>query len=97
MSRKNRTIRFDDEEWARLAQLAKDAGMVRSHFIRTRALQPLRAPRVRSELDQEAIRQLSRLGNNLNQLTRLMHSDRPEYEDLQRVFGRIDEALERFL
>jgi hypothetical protein len=97
MSRKNRCIRFDDEEWERLAQLAKDAGMTRSHFIRTRALRPLRAPRVQSDLDQEIVRQLARIGNNLNQLTRAVHNDRPEYQDLKRVFGQLEKALESFL
>lgn len=97
MSRKNRCIRFDDQEWDQVAELAQDAGLTRSHFVRTRALQPLRSPRLRSDLDQEAIRQLARVGNNLNQLTRLMHNDRPEYQDLKRVFGQLEKALESFL
>ena len=96
MTRKNRCIRFDDDEWNQVTQLAKEAGMTRSHFIRTRALKSLRAPRLRSELDYQAIHQLSRLGNNLNQLTRLMHTGRPEYEDLRQVLRQLKETMKSF-
>lgn len=60
-----RPIRFTPEEWDTIQKAAALAGMSAARYLRSRAL-GTRAPRKADE----AIRQLTAVGNNLNQLAR---------------------------
>ena len=67
------TIRFKAADYCALRDRAHGAGNTISDVIRAAVL-GLPPPRRRRQLaDKELLNQLSRLGNNLNQQTRLLH------------------------
>ena len=62
-----RKIRFTEEEWATIVGRAADCGTPPARYVRETALGAV--PRVRRpQANAELIRQLARIGNNLNQL-----------------------------
>ena len=67
------TVRFRPDDYRRLERKAKNSGTTVSGLIRDAALDLPPAPRRRRLADQDLINQLSRVGNNLNQQTRLLH------------------------
>ena len=67
-----RSVRFTPEEWAQVEAWAADASVSPSRYVREATLRrrPQTKPRgVRAE----AVRELNRVGVNLNQLVRLAH------------------------
>lgn len=66
-------VRLKPDDYKRLQSRAADHGLTVSDLIRAAALDVPAAPARRRIADQDLINQLSRIGNNLNQLTRLMH------------------------
>lgn len=64
-------LRVSEEERARWLAKAKDAGVTLSALIR-QGLEgaPVRRPRRRVETDPALLRELARIGNNLNQIAR---------------------------
>jgi len=83
-----RSVRFSPEEWARVEAWAEDARVSPSRYVREATLRrrPAEKPRgVRAE----AVRELNRVGGNLNQLVRLAHQARQD----QRAGKRTDPAL----
>lgn len=67
-----RSVRFTPEEWAQVEAWAAEASVSPSRYVREATLQrrPQAKPRgVRAE----AVRELNRVGVNLNQLVRLVH------------------------
>ncbi len=64
-------LRVSDEERSRWLLKAKDAGVTLSALIR-QGLEgaPVRRPRRRVETDPALLRELARIGNNLNQIAR---------------------------
>ena len=102
--RDTHTIRFSDSEWRTVLDLADAAGLKPTVLVRRSALgQRLRRrPTTRHLAVVEAAadalaehdRQLARIGNNLNQLTRLAHVGRVRHgEDFLRVLGRVEREL----
>ncbi len=73
-------VRFKPDDYQQLEQIAKGLGTTVSDLIRHAALGVPPPPRRRQLADQDLINQLSRLGNNLNQQTRLLHQ--LHYRDL---------------
>ena len=72
-----RSVRFSPEEWARVEAWAADAQVSPSRYVREATLRrrPSEKPRgVRAE----AVRELNRVGGNLNQLVRLAHQARQD-------------------
>ena len=66
-------VRFDAGDHRRLEQKAQSLGLTVSQLIRQAALDLPAPPRRRSLVDSALIQELSRIGNNLNQQTRLLH------------------------
>lgn len=67
-----RSVRFTPEEWAQVEAWAAEASVSPSRYVREATLKrrPQAKPRgVRAE----AVRELNRVGVNLNQLVRLVH------------------------
>ena len=73
--RTNRTVRFSDEEWASVQDRAARSGETPANYIRRVALsRPLRA--AVPVVNNDAIGELGRVGNNLNQIARALNSGR---------------------
>ena len=66
--RRNRCLRATDEEWAQIGELARAAGKTRTQFLLAAGLGVRLRPSP-DQLTRDAIYQLARIGNNLNQLT----------------------------
>jgi predicted HicB family RNase H-like nuclease len=62
-------LRLSPTEKAELEERAERAGLSMSEYIRRRAL----GKRVKSAVDEEAVRQMQRVGVNLNQIARRAH------------------------
>ena len=72
-----RSVRFSPDEWGRVEGWARDAQVSPSRYVReaTMRRRPVEKPRgVRAE----AVRELSAVGRNLNQLVRLAHRARAD-------------------
>ncbi len=74
------TVRFKAADYCALKDRALESGAPISELIRNAALKLQPIPARRALADQDLINQLSRLGNNLNQQTRLLHQ--LHYRDL---------------
>ena len=76
--------RLDEEEFCHFDQLAKEAGIPKEVYIRNLLNGLLLKPAPKEELI-EVIRQLRRIGNNINQLSaaanRNGHMDTPLYKE----------------
>lgn len=88
-----RKIRFTPEEWATIVARAADCGTPPARYVREAALGEtprVRRPRANAEL----LRLLTRIGNNLNQLTHLAHrhDDLPNATTLQSVLHTVLEV-----
>ena len=62
-------VRFSDEELAALRERARECGRPIARYVRETALGSVPKPR-RHAAEQELVRHLARIGNNLNQLAR---------------------------
>lgn len=67
--RKVRKIRFSDEEWERLEELAEQANTNRSAFARSAIF----GYKLFSKVDVETVTELRRIGVNLNQIAKRMN------------------------
>jgi len=86
---------FTAGEFAQLREAAEASGLTHAAFVRASALgdKPKAKP---TRVAAETIRQLTSLGNNLNQLTRLAHSGRSPASDLLEVaLGEVLSAVRR--
>lgn len=86
---------FTQEEFVQLQAAAEASGMTHAAFVRAAALgaKPRAKP---ARGTAEAIRQLTALGNNLNQLTKLAHAGRAPASDLlERALGEVLSAVRR--
>ncbi len=67
-----RSVRFTPEEWAQVEAWAAEASVSPSRYVREATLK--RRPAVKPRgVRAEAVRELNRVGVNLNQLVRLVH------------------------
>ena len=73
-------VRFEPDDYRRLERVAARLGQPVSQVIRDAATGVRAKPRRRALADEDLINQLSRIGNTLNQQTRLLHQLR--YRDL---------------
>jgi len=92
MSTRNRMlrVRFSDDEWEKLKELAASAGMSRSELVRDH----LGRIRVRNRQDErKRIAMLNRINANLNMIARWVNTHRSAAEGVQVVARLI--AIER--
>jgi Bacterial mobilisation protein (MobC) len=68
------SIRFTREDISKLADLANEAGLSRADVLR-HLIRSTQLPTPRSAIDQKTLVQLSAIGNNLNQIARVLNSD----------------------
>jgi hypothetical protein len=88
-------VRFTPDEFALIAQRARDCGRAPARFIREAALGAVPRER-RSAASAELLRQLGRIGNNLNQLAARAHSGAPlPGSALETALGELLEAVRR--
>ncbi len=87
-------VRFKPDDYRRLERKAERLGVSVSRVIRDTALGVVIAPPRHRLADQDLINQLSRLGNNLNQQTRLLHqlTHRGLTPDLARVLAAVEDV-----
>lgn len=85
--------RLTPAEGDRLSAQAGDAGLTVSSYLRSIFLGVV--PRVRRPLARQAIAALNRIGNNLNQLTRLSHQGVPFSEELLSTQRALYQAVRR--
>ncbi len=83
-------VRFTPDEFAIVAERARTCGRAPARFIREVALGAVPRER-RSAVNADVVRQLARIGNNLNQLAARSHSGAPL------PAGALDEALSELL
>jgi Mobilization protein NikA len=89
-----RPTRFTPEEWALLVRRARECGLAPSTYMREVSLGAV--PRARpGVVSREAVYQLSRIGNNLNQLARAANALRRVElsRRLEQVLGELRAAL----
>ena len=70
-----RSVRFSPDEWGRVEGWAADAGVSPSRYVREATMRRRPAERPRG-VRAEAVVELNRVGQNLNQLVRLAHQAR---------------------
>lgn len=83
-------VRFTPDEFAIVAERARTCGRAPARFIREAALGAIPRER-RSAANAELVRQLARIGNNLNQLAARAHIGAPVLE------GALETALAELL
>ena len=93
------TIRFSQEVYARLRRVARASQRTVSDVVR-HAVEglPLR-PRRWNQGHDDLARQLARIGNNLNQQTRILHllkhrGDLPDLEAILSMLGQVEDTLQ---
>ena len=86
-------MRFHPREWERVERLAATVSLPPARYVREAAV----GYRLASRVDANAVSQLARLANNLNQLTRFAHTTGQIDRRLGRVLERLDDALGRLL
>lgn len=85
-------IRVDSNELTKIDSLARARKMRRATFIRAAALD--RIPPYIPSINREALTELGRIGNNLNQLAGHANAgDRAALDDLQHQLGALRLAL----
>lgn len=99
---KQALVRFTDEEFAFLAARADRAGLTHAAYIRATVLgTPGPRAQRRAPADQEALRaalgQLGRVGNNLNQIARVLNAgedhDPAELRDALAAYLEVRDAI----
>jgi predicted DNA-binding protein len=94
------TIRFDDEEFASLSILSREAGKTESAYIRD-CIKLRRLKYTVSVFDElkNIQNELGRIGNNLNQLTRYAHSTKQcqDISDTLKNINQLQRRIERKL
>jgi hypothetical protein len=87
-------VRFTHEESELLRDQARAAGITRSELIRRRALGQRVQPLARRS-DASMINELNRIGVNVNQLTRAVHTDRDFVRYWQMIGAKLEAVLEK--
>ncbi|MEQ9145526.1 MAG: plasmid mobilization relaxosome protein MobC [Parvibaculaceae bacterium] len=86
---------FTADEFARLREAAEASGLTHAAFVRASALGEKPQPKP-TRMAAESIRQLTAIGNNLNQLTKLAHSGLvPPLETLETALHEVLSAVRR--
>ncbi|WOF74453.1 plasmid mobilization relaxosome protein MobC [Parvibaculaceae bacterium PLY_AMNH_Bact1] len=86
---------FTAGEFAQLQEAAEASGLTHAAFVRASALgnKPQAKP---TRVAAETIRQLTALGNNLNQLTKIAHAGKfPVAQVLETALGEVLSAVRR--
>jgi hypothetical protein len=86
-------VRVTPEERAELAGRAVAAGLSTPELLRRSALSRRVDPQARATA--EALRELSRVGQNLNQLTRLSHMGEYNQNDVSQTLAEVRAAAAR--
>lgn len=89
-------IRFAPQERAFIVQQAKKTCLTLSEYIRASALGPGYAATIdpmKRQLLQDAIRELNRQGNNLNQIARHLNAGDMEPDQGERELSRLEQSL----
>ena len=90
-----RSVRFHEKEWERVERLAEVLRLPPDRFVREASVGYTLNTRIKSN----AVTQLCRIGNNLNQLTKLAHTLR-EVDPTGRLgpqLARVNEMLDELL
>ncbi len=89
-------VRLTPTERLAIEGRAKSAGMVVSEWFRKTARTAVIIPRLSKE-DASHLRTLSGMANNLNQLTKLAHTDGlvSILTDMRRLLGEVERLMER--
>ena len=98
--RRPRGLRFSDREWTEVKALAEKAGLSTSAYVRRATLRPLAAPKVKSPEVDVLVRQMIRIGNNLNQLVKDWNTGRDPrldwhvvHDELRLTLQQLDNVL----
>lgn len=91
-----RSARFTADEWDRITSAARSAGKTPSAFIRSAALGAKITAR-RGVANDAAVRELARIGNNINQIARVLNQGRAEDVEaiLVEVLDELNAAVRR--
>ena len=76
-------VRFTLSEQVQLEESAKTHGLSLVQYIRVRALKKQLPKFKMSVADQELVIELSRIGNNINQITKKINQGNPNIDDLE--------------
>ena len=87
-------VRFRTQDHLKLKARAKERGLLVSELVRDAALGVPPAPPRRTLVAEDLINQLSRVGNNLNQQSRVLHrmDKRGDLPHAKAVLARLDEV-----
>lgn len=88
-------VRVDDEELAEVTDRARSAGMSKPSYLRRAALSKRIDHATKSTA--ECLRELSRIGQNLNQLTRLSHLGKYNREDVLMTLSEVRQVAARLV
>jgi hypothetical protein len=103
-TRKQKKIYFSDAEWAEVGAAAEARGMAPSEFLRETMLEGIRTGRVktvtrviRPAVNEATIRELNRIGVNLNQIARVADEAKelPSYFALSHALDQLLLAIRR--
>lgn len=91
-----RKIRYHDCEWDQIVARARDCRMPPSRYVREVSLGSIPRAR-RNRITDELILQLGRIGNNLNQLTRIAQSagEMPVHDLLKSILSDVLAVIRR--
>lgn len=97
--KRERQIKFrcNATELLTIKSKSNQAGMTPARYSRESALGNQITIRRMSKDEKEALMQLSRIGNNLNQLTRYFHEGQMMYTKLAKLINEIEKKLEEIL
>lgn len=89
-------VRLRSDEARALRDRAQECGMTIARYVRETALGAVPRARPR-QVEMEAVRELARIGNNLNQLVHLAHlcGELPQEEELREVLEAVLAAARR--
>ena len=87
-----KSVRFSPEEWETVRGRADEVALSPARYLREAALGKRLAPRANAQ----AVHQLARVGNNLNQLARAANTNRRVKlsHRLGQVLSQVEEAIE---
>ena len=90
-------FRCNATELLTIKSKSNQAGMNPAKYCRESALENQIIIRRMSKDEKNALMQLSRIGNNLNQLTRYFHEGERMYTELTKLISEIENKLEELL
>lgn len=101
MARKNVIkLTVNDEEFQKISDRAYIAGLSLASLTRSAAL-GLPIPQPKFDIDRQAVAALNRVGNNLNQLTHIAHTQKlltpQQIEALGKVLQNVEDVTQRIV